>query len=71
MDTGSIIPRVGDAGTGNLQRIQPTANSGGRERPRQRRRILKKAPARPAQGVYTPEGRFEEDEPGQVLDISA
>ncbi len=71
MDTGTIIPTAGDSGIGNLQRIQPTANSGQRRRETSQRRKQKKAVVVPPELTYTPDGQFEGDEHGLRVDISA
>ncbi len=73
METGTTIPTAGDSGIGNLQRIQPTSNSGRRKRQTAQRPKKKKADAQapPPELTYTPDGQVETDEHGLRIDISA
>ena len=76
MDSGTIIPIAGDSGIENLQRIQPTTNSGQRKRENPKRRPPKKT-IRLVEDIrlveemiYTPDGHVEVDEHGLRIDIS-
>ncbi len=71
METGTTIPTAGDSGIGNLQRIQPTSNSGRRKRRTAPRPKKKKAAQAPPELIYTPDGQIEADEHGLRIDISA
>ena len=71
MESGTIIPMTGDSGVGNLQRIQPTSNTGQRKRQTSQRRKKKKAVQVPPDLIYTPDGQIEADEHGLRVDISA
>ena len=70
MESGTMIPMTGDSGIRNLQRIQPTSNSGQRKRQTSQRR-KKEAVQVPPELIYTPDGQFEADEHGLRVDISA
>ena len=71
MESGTIIPTASDSGIGNLQKIQPTSNSGQRKRQTSQHRKKKKAVQVPPELIYTPDGQFEADEHGLRVDISA
>ena len=71
MDSGTTIPIAGDSGIENLQRNQPTANSGQRKRENPKRRPPKKAIRLVEEMIYTPDGHVEADEHGSRIDVSA
>ena len=71
MDSGTIIPITGDSGIDNLQRIQPTTNSGQRKRQNPKRRPAKKAIRSVEEMTYRPDGHVEADEHGLRIDVSA
>ena len=72
METVTITSTLGDVGAGNLQRIQPSANSGRRrQQPQRRRKPTSRETTEYREVTYTPDGHFESDEYGHRVDISA
>ena len=69
METGTISRIVSNAA--NLQRIQPTSNSGRRKEQNPRKESPKKELEAVADLLYTPDGRIEDEDHGLRIDISA
>ncbi len=69
METGSINRIVSHAA--NLQRIQPTSNSGQQKQQNPRKKSPKKELEAVADLLYTPDGHIEDEDHGLRIDISA